>query len=461
MNKQSYMMIVLTLILVLVLSFLASAFLLPILSDKTSSQTYCLNDQITEDMTLQEISKLYRDNASVAIRVSAYDNELSASYTSQGSGICVASTGYSSIYSKLDGIMVKEGSYIVTNYHVIDWVYDENYSNISITIVTEDESEYQASVLWSNRNFDVAILYSSEIELDFIRMADRSIYCSSEDKLDIEEVFTIGTPLSMQYLNRVTFGNVASNNDLTQATAMAYYYYFNRFSGLLESVSSEESVPANTVYYEVIYLNNLYEDVIDLSLGITPGNSGGGLFDSKGNLVGLVTMSTSVSSTNGNQMNGAVPIYPVMQALDRIISNNEYGTDYIIYTLEDLGLVGLDSNEAAYVSILHEEQLTILENIGLSNRYLFDGNYYNVLTYSSAFSFEEEGVYILANNNSFSQSTAITQDSIIKSISINGETFAVSDRNELLYRLITIMPEDQVVISYQYASQMNEITIQF
>ncbi len=466
MKKNSFYMILISLILVLLLSYFATTFLVPLIEEKTNSQSYCLNDRITEDMTIEDIAKMYRDEACVAVKVNAYSKELSANYTSQGSGVCVASKGYNSTsysYSSLEEISVQKGSYIATNYHVINWLYDENYSNIEISIINETGDEYEANVIWSNKDFDIALLYCQDIELGFVEMKDRSIYCEEGEKLDIEKIFAIGTPLSLQYLNRVTFGNVASNNSLTQATANTLYYYYNKDTGYrLEYVTNKKSIPENTIYYEISYLNNLYEDVIDLSLGISSGNSGGGVFDSKGNLIGLTTLSSNYTNTNGNQMNGAVPIYPLIKVLDRIISNNEYKTEYRIYLLEDLGLTGIDSNEASYVTLLREENLDNLISIGLSGYYTYEGKTYSIEQYQKAFSFLEDGIYILSNENSLEVIESITKDCIIKEISINGEKHIISNRNDILYNLITIMSGDNVLITFQSIDgQLNSVNIKF
>ena len=446
MKKSSWIQIVAVLVVVLLLSFLATQFLLP-KDSRTYSLTSCLNDSITEDMDVYDIAKLYRDNACVAVRVYGYNNESKSYYSSQGSGVCIASNGYSSQssgYSDLD-VEATKGSYIATNYHVIEWIENEDYSNIELSIITEDENEYEAQYLWGSSQYDVAILYIEE-NLNYVKMVDRWIDCDSEDKLDIEQIFTIGSPLNLQNLNDFTTGYVRSNNEMVEYTAVSEYYY-QSVRGW-QSVSIEDALPNTFSYYEISYLSNIYEDVISMSVEISPGNSGGGVFDSNGNLVALATLSTDVSQTNGNQINGAVPVYPLIKVLDKVIANNESKEENKIYTISSCGLAGLDANEAELATYLHDLQETELRTVGVSSYYL-NGTFYSTIDYQDEFSFEDEGYLIISNDNSFEQFDNLTKGCIIKSGKINdGELKTISDRNDFSYLLFNLDEGDSLLLNY-------------
>ena len=446
MKKHSWIQIVLTLVVVLAFSFIATQFLFP-QKTKTYSQTSCLNDSITEDMDIFDIAKLYRDNACVAIRVHAYNNESKSYYSSQGSGICIASNGYTSQsmgYSALD-VKATQGSYIATNYHVINWIEDEDYSKVEITVITEDENEYKAEYLWGSSQFDVAIIYIEE-NLNYVRMEDRLIDCNEENRLDIEQIFTIGSPLSLQNLNDFTEGYVRNNNYMVEYTAGVEYYYQNMRNW--ESVSIEDALPNLVDYYEIYYLSNVYEDVISMSVEISPGNSGGGVFDSSGSLVALATLSTDVSQTNGNQINGAVAVYPLMKVLDKIISNNEYNTNYKIYTISSIGMTGLDSNEAEISKYFYEEQEIDLNRVGINSYYL-NGSLYSITEYSDAFSFEDSGYYIISQTNVIDGFDNLIKGCIINSGKINDEKLqTINDRNDLSYLLFNLNEGDSLLLNY-------------
>lgn len=447
MKKSSWIQIITILAMVLLLSFIATQYLFPKNYKRTYSLTTCLNESITEDMDIYDIAKLYRDNACVAVRVYGYNKEAQSNYSSQGSGVCIASNGYSSQSSGYSNLNVEatKGSYIATNYHVVEWVENEDYSDIELSIITEDEQEYEAQYLWGSSQYDVAILYIEE-NLNYVKMADRWVEAEAEDKLDIEQVFTIGSPLNLQNLNDFTVGYIRSNNEMVEYTANSEYYY-QSLRGW-QSVSNEDALPNAYQYYEIKYLSNVYEDVISMSVEISPGNSGGGVFDSEGNLVALATLSTDVSQTNGNQINGAVCVYPLIKVLDKVIANNETKESNKIYTISSCGLTGLDANEGELAKYLYELQEIDLRMVGVSSYYL-NGAFYNISDYQSEFSFEDEGYLIISNDNSFEQFDKLTKGCIIKSGKINdGELKTIRERNDFSNLLFNLNEGDSLLLNY-------------
>ena len=428
--KKTWLTLTFTAVLVFALSLLAGEVLLPWLNSRTYSQTACLTDQITENMDIYDIAKLYRDNNStVAVTVQARNTSDGYTYTSLGSGVCVASNGYET-KSLENNIVASKGSYVVTNYHVIDMVYDSQYTNEKINLLTEEEIEYPCELLWSNANLDVAVLYCEE-NLDYVRMKDRIISPNANERLDYEPIFTIGTPLDLSYINRLTVGNVASNNLMTLPCAEYVY-------------------PSNSST-SVIGLYNAYEDVVDITVGITNGNSGGGCFDENGVLIGLTTLGLNVDSTGGNQMNGMVPIYPILQVLDKLISNNEQNSSFTIHTNKSLGLKGFDMHEASSVIAFQQDSSY--------NYYYFDGQFYSVFSYSDTFSFSESGYYVLSNTST--KFSSIKNGSIITNCKINETNHEILDRNDFIYALLQIDAGDTVEITSSYLGVEYTQTVQF
>ena len=436
MKKNNIITTISVLFLVFVFSFLTTNFFLPLVnswnSGVTYSQTNCLTDRITADMSVYDIAKMYRDsNATVEVIGSlTYDGE---SYNALGSGVVVASTGYKTTALQTQ-IEASRGSYIATNYHVVEFLENPLYQNQKISVRAEDEVMHTCTVLWSNKNLDIAVLYA-DVSFNYVKMVDRWVDCDAEDRLDYEEIFTIGSPLDTQYLNRLTVGNVASDNEIKMFTAQTVYAYSEN-GEIKYSLSRENnSQKATTV------LDNLYEDVIDISLGISGGNSGGGCFDRNGNLFGLTTLGTSVERTDGNQMNGAVPIYPVMKVIDKLIANNEAGGNYKIVTLDSLGLVGVDSWEAHYVNYIKNETSFAYD--------FYDGKFYNS-SYSKIFEFADDGVCVISNSSEYSGLSGIRAGSIIVSCNINNsEAIQIKTRNDLLYALLNLTSGDMLTIKYQ------------
>ncbi len=436
--KKSWASVLLSLILILVISISVNYFLVPLIKDwfshKTYSQTSCLTESLTSDMDVCSIARRYRDGgATVAVIENAY-NTVSKTNEPQihGSGVCIASKGYTTE----SGYTANAGSYIVTNYHVVSFIDSKEHTNLDYKILTEDEVSYPCEVLWYNRNTDIAILYCDDINLNYVTMKDRWIDCSASERLDYETIFTIGTPLNLGYLNRLTVGNVASNDNFAMSTSEQIY-----ISG------SNYSYTSKLGYSQYTVLSNLYEDVIDISLGISGGNSGGGLFDANGYLVGLAALGNgNVDKTGGNQFNGAVPIYPALKVLDKVIENHENSKNYSIYTFDSLNLKGLDAYEAEEASLVK----------GSYNYYFLNDALYSS-SYLAAFNFDKDGYYILSNNGKI----AISRGSYITACTLNGKTTQIYDRNDLIYFLLNVDDGDKVTFDYVSSGATRQLTTTF
>ena len=423
--KRTWRAVVSTLLVVFIIAS-GINWLLPLFSSpRTYSETNCLTEQITSGMDSYDIAKLYRDgNATMAVKVYGVHTQTGKAYSSLGSGVCIASKGYTtSIKNGESNLVASKGSYIVTNHHVIDMVDNSSYSNTSISIVTEGEETYPCSLLWANKNLDLAILYCDEYNMNYITMKDIIIDCEEDEKFDYQEIFAIGCPLDEQdYLNRLTIGNIATNDVLEMYTTETYGMY-------------------NVV-------SNVYEDVVDIAVGITSGNSGGGCFDENGYLIGLTTLGTSESLTGGNQMNGMVAIYPIMTILDKLIENNEAGGNNTIYTLENIGLYGIDSIEAGIVSYQTIKNGT--------DWYYLNGQQYSSLSYSVAFQFADSGYYILKNSGA-SVFKTLTSGTIVSCVDAEGKKWTINDRNDFIYFLLNLEKGDKITVNVKngigYVSQ--------
>ena len=428
--------LLISLIAVLAISFLTVNYALPFLNSlfgkRTYSQTNCLTDMITTEMDVYDIAKSYRDGkATVAVTVRGKNTVDGDYYTSLGSGVCVASKGYET--SLKNNLVANMGSYIATNYHVIDFFDSQDFSNCTLSIMTDDENTYECELLWFNKDLDVALLYCDGVNINYVKMKDRVVDCAQEDKLDYEPIFAIGTPLELDYLNRLTLGNVASNNPMLFYTGQDIYLKYS--AGMLSGYSNYTTSDYATSY-EV--LSNTYEDVVDITVGITNGNSGGGCFDENGYLIGLTTLGGNVSSTGGNQMNGMVPIYPIMQVLDKLIENNEADGNNTIYSLETLNIFGIDAYEASICSSVKTESFPY---------YFIDGKFFSS-SYNSDFNFADEGYYILINSNTSLKS--LTKGCVVKSAQVEGEEIVeITDRNDIVYFLLSLDGGENVTINYQ------------
>lgn len=433
--------VIIALVAVLAVSFLTVNYVLPMLnslfSKRTYSQTNNLTEMITNDMDIYDIAKSYRDGqATVSFQIQGYNNVTNKYDPFIGSGVCVASKGYET--SLESGYVASKGSYIATNYHVINLFDNDEYSNVTLSLLTDKEESYSCDLLWFDEDLDVAVVYCDYVNLNYVSMKDRSIACAKEDKLDYEPVFAIGTPLDTDYLNRLTIGNIASDNSMFFYTGEEIYPEENLLGQITDFTKSPPTASASG--YQV--LSNVYEDGIDVALGISGGNSGGGCFDENGYLIGLATLSTVVEETNGNQMNGVVPIYPITKVLDKLIENNETSVNNKIYNFQSLGLFGFDAYEAGIVTSTYEKKNSL-------GYYYIDENLF-ASSYKNDFAFDEDGYYILKNTNS-SLST-LSRGCVIKSVK-NGEAkTTIYDRNDLIYFLLEADKGDSITIYFENAS---------
>lgn len=385
-------------------------------------------------MTIYDIAKLYRDSNATVQFMGEYEDTYSGDkYSSLGSGVVVASTGYRT-KNLPTNITASRGSYIATNYHVVDFLDNSGYTNKSLKVRAEDEIEYDCEVLWANKNLDVAVVYA-DVSYNYITMKDRWVACEQNQRLDYEPAFAIGSPLEKQNINRMTVGNIASNNEVTMFTSETVYVTYDSAGAHYTPVKTA----GNQTPLDV--LDNVYEKVIDISVGISGGNSGGGIFDANGNLVGLATLGTSADQTGGNQLNGAVPIYPIIKVIDKVIANHESSTNYKIYTASTLGIAGIDETEAAYAKAFKEEN---------HSSYFFANGTFYANTYSIYFDFEGDGYEILTNSNTYNQLINIRTGAIITSIkTADGVEHKINDRNDLLYLLIGLNEGDSIVVTYE------------
>ncbi|MBQ5757065.1 MAG: trypsin-like peptidase domain-containing protein, partial [Clostridia bacterium] len=174
------------------------------------------------------------------------------------------------------GVIWSEDGYIITNQHVIE--YAQQYSNAFITILFDDGTETEATLIAADKQTDLALLkVETETKLPAVTVG------SSANLLVGQSAIAIGNPLGVEYANSVTVGIV---------------------SGLNRQVSGENGVST----------------MIQTDAAVNPGNSGGALVDSSGKLIGIV--SAKISSTDVEGIGFAIPVDDAI----RIVSSlKEFG----------------------------------------------------------------------------------------------------------------------------------------
>ena len=151
------------------------------------------------------------------------------------------------------GFVLTQDGYIVTNYHVIEDAAKD--SSVSIEVSFADGKQYTAKLVGGEQDNDVAVLKIEASDLTPVKLGD-------SDQLVVGEgVYTIGNPLG-ELTYSLTDGLVSALDRLITTTST------NPSTGAAETTT----------------LN-----VLQTNCDINPGNSGGPLFDSYGNVVGIVT----------------------------------------------------------------------------------------------------------------------------------------------------------------------------
>ena len=207
------------------------------------------------------------------------------------------------------GVIIKDNGYIVTNNHVI-----EDASNIKV--ILNSNKSYDAKLVGRDPATDLAILKISASGLPAVPFGN-------SDQLKIGEwVLAVGNPFSLT--STVTAGIVSAKG---------------RNINLLEVDPDRKIFPI--------------ESFIQTDAAVNPGNSGGALVDTYGNLVGI---NTAIASRTGSYSgySFAVPSSIVKKVANDIMEFGEVQRAFIGVSISDLNQevseeLGVDEVSGVYV----------------------------------------------------------------------------------------------------------------
>ena len=180
--------------------------------------------------------------------------------------------GQEQLYATGSGVVVTQYGHILTNYHVI-----EDASRITVTIA-DSEKEYDAQLISYSEDQDVAVLLVKDLPVSPVQLGD-------SDQLQVGEwAIVIGNPLSDLFARTVTVGIVSA---LDRAiTDTAYDRYGRR--------------------------TNITNSMIQVDAAINSGNSGGGMFNTLGQLMGIPARKYSdngiFSTTSVDNIGMCIPV---------------------------------------------------------------------------------------------------------------------------------------------------------
>lgn len=203
------------------------------------------------------------------------------------------------------GVILSPDGYIVTNHHVV-----EHSTDIKVTLA--DKREYKAKLIGSDPSTDVALLKIDEVELPFL------LFGNSDSVRIGEWVLAVGNPFNLE--STVTAGIVSAKG---------------RNINILGGAASIESF-------------------IQTDAAVNPGNSGGALVNTTGELIGINTaIITESGSYEGYSF--AVPSNLVQKIIRDLREYGEVQRAYLGVGIQDLDSetardIGLPNAEGVYIN---------------------------------------------------------------------------------------------------------------
>lgn len=166
------------------------------------------------------------------------------------------------------GVIISQDGYILTCAHVVDGA-------TSVKVQLQNGETYDASIVGSDATSDIAVI---KIEATGLTPA----VIGDSDALAVgETVVAVGNPLG-------TLSNTVTD-------------------GIISALNREVTVEDNDM------------TLLQTNASISPGNSGGGLFNANGELIGIVNAKSSYSEAEG--IGFAIPIDSAMEIAQQLIEN--------------------------------------------------------------------------------------------------------------------------------------------
>ncbi|MEG3073434.1 MAG: trypsin-like peptidase domain-containing protein [Ruthenibacterium sp.] len=166
------------------------------------------------------------------------------------------------------GVIISEDGYIVTNSHVVSGA-----EKIKVTL--HDKTEYDAAVIGSDAKTDIALL---KVEAKGLTPAT----IGNSENLSVGEfTLAVGNPLGR-------LGGTVTD-------------------GIISALNRDITIDSQTM------------NLMQTNAAVSPGNSGGGLFNARGELIGIVNAKSGGDGTEG--LGFAIPINTAMNVVNELKTN--------------------------------------------------------------------------------------------------------------------------------------------
>lgn len=204
------------------------------------------------------------------------------------------------------GFIINEDGSIITNHHVVDGAQ-------KIYVITMDQKEYQGKVIGADPSMDIAL-----VKIETKNHKFPFLYLGDSEKLKLgDPVFTVGNPGGLLY-------------SFASGYVSGMYRPGLRPSGI-----------------------DLYVPAIQFQMPLNPGNSGGAIFNNKGE---VVAVAQSIASPHGGQSIAfGIPIKPIIEILPKL-QNGSIEQSFLGVTPDDLSSryakeLGLAENQKGAVVV--------------------------------------------------------------------------------------------------------------
>lgn len=172
------------------------------------------------------------------------------------------------------GFIISENGYIVTNYHVIEYAYTGGQD---LTVMLHDGTRYSASIVGVEESNDIAVLKIDAANLSPADLGD-------SDSLTVgDTVYAVGNPLG--------------DLDFSMSTG--------HVSALDRVIKTDENVDSINMF--------------QIDAAVNSGNSGGPVYNTRGEVIGVVTAKYSDTGVEG--IGFAIPINDAASIAQDLITN--------------------------------------------------------------------------------------------------------------------------------------------
>ena len=195
------------------------------------------------------------------------------------------------------GVIISEDGYILTCAHVIDGAS-------KITVELQGGETAVATLVGSYTNGDIAVIKIDKTGLNAAEIAD------SDALLQGETCYAVGNPEG-RFSGSISDGIISALDRTITVQVESAAPNGGRGNSLYDMF-----------YGGGTYVQNIQLNVLQMTAAVSPGNSGGALFNDRGQLIGIVSAKSSQTDSEG--LGFAIPSNTAMEIASQLIAGGTY-----------------------------------------------------------------------------------------------------------------------------------------